>query len=362
MRQLTYVCPGRVEWREVPEPRLENPQDALLRPIAASRCDLDCTYLLKNFPRMFRTGKWLGKLSHYFCGLVGEGLFQGPFPIGHECVGEIVALGDQVETLKIGQKVAVPFKISCGSCAACRRGQTGACETYDPFDILSGLGLNGRWGGAMSDLLRIPHAETMLVPLGEGIDPVQVASISDNIPDAWRGVGPFLQQNPEQSVLVIGGVARSIGLYAAALAVALGSPQVDYLDHNAGRLALAEKAGAQPKEGSKKKFQGRYDLIVDASSSQEGLDCALRCLAPHGTLTLNGLYFQKKVTVPFAETYMKGANLRMGMPDALASIPEILELVRSGRFKPELVTTRLAAWDEAPEAITDPSEKVVLRR
>ncbi len=362
MRQLTYLAPGKLEWREVPEPRLEGPQDALVRPIAAARCDLDCTYLLRNFPKLFRMGKWLGKLNHYFCHLVGEGLFQAPFPVGHECVGEITALGEGVLSLQVGQKVALPFKISCGSCAACRKGHTGVCERYGPFEMLSGLGMNSRWGGGFSDLLRIPHAESMLVPLPNGTDPAAVASISDNLPDAWRGVGPYLQRDPTRSVLVIGGVARSIGIYAAAIAVALGSPQVDYLDHAPSRLDLAAKVGAEPIQASLRKFSGRYDLIVDASSTQEGLACALRCLAPRGVLTLIGLYFQKDVKIPLAQTYLKGAELRMGMPDALASIPEILRLVHSGKLRPELLTTRKADWRDAAEALLDPSEKVVVVR
>jgi len=362
MRQLTYVGPGKIEWREVPEPQLEGPQEALVRPIAASRCDLDCTYLLRNFPKLFRFGKWLGKLNRYFCHLVSEGLFQGPFPIGHECVGEITALGEGVTGLKIGQKVAVPFQISCGECRNCRKGRSGACERYDRFDMLSGLGMNGRWGGGFSDLLRIPHAQAMLVPIPEGVEPSSVASISDNLPDAWRGVGPFLQEDPEQKVLILGGVARSIGLYAAAMAVALGAPQVDYLDRSASRLSLAERVGARPLQASVRDFKGRYDLIVDATSMEEGLSCALRCLAPRGTVTLNGLYFQKKVRVPLAEAYLQGVHLRLGMPDAREAIPEILRLVQAGKFQPEKLTTRCAEWKDAAEALLDPSEKVVVAR
>ncbi len=362
MRQLTYAGPGRIEWREVPEPKLEGPQEALVRPIAASRCDLDCTYLLRNFSKTFRLGKVLGKLNHYFCHLVGAGLFQGPFPIGHECVAEITALGEGVTGLKVGQNVAVPFQISCGECRACRKGHSGACERYDRFDMLSGLGMNGRWGGGFSDLLRIPHATAMLVPIPDGVAPTAVASISDNLPDAWRGVGPFLQKDPDQKVLVLGGVARSIGLYAAAMAVALGAAQVDYLDRSTSRLALAERVGARPLQASLRNFKGSYDLIVDGTSSEDGLACALRSLAPRGTATLTGLYFQKRVRVSLAETYLQGVQLRFGMPDSREAIPHILSLVASGKFRPEQLTTRCAEWGDAAEALLDPSEKVVVAR
>ena len=69
----------------------------------------------------------------------------------------------------------------------------------------------------MSDLLRVPHADAMLVAVPAGLDPVQIASASDNIPDAFRTVAPHLRAKPDASVLVVGGSARSIGLYAAAI-------------------------------------------------------------------------------------------------------------------------------------------------
>ena len=94
-----------------------------------------------------------------------------------------------------GDLVSVPFQISCGECDRCRRGQTGNCESVD-FLSTYGLPLGPDNGGFVSDLARVPYAEAMLVAVPDGIEPARIASLSDNIPDAWRTVGPQLEAEP----------------------------------------------------------------------------------------------------------------------------------------------------------------------
>src|SRR5579862_5645610 len=205
MEQLFFVQQGRVEWRDIPSPRLADNKDALVRPVAVATCDLDTA------------------LVH------GAAPFPGPFPIGHEGVGEVVEIGSEVSAVSVGQRVVVPFQVSCGSCARCSRGLTGSCENV-PFGAMYGLEpFGGPWGGFLCDLIRVPWADHMLIPLPESIDPLAVASLSDNIPDAWRAVAPFTSDPGTTSVLVIGGWGPSIPFYTVALAKALGIPQVDYL-------------------------------------------------------------------------------------------------------------------------------------
>lgn len=96
----------------------------------------------------------------------------------------------------------------------------------------------------VSDLIRVPHAGHMLVRLPDGLDPLRVAAASDNLSDAWRAVVPQLRARPGASVLVVGGAAQSIGLYAAGLAVAHGARAVDYLDRSRTRVHIAESLGA----------------------------------------------------------------------------------------------------------------------
>lgn len=363
MRQLTFVRRGRLEWREVAEPQLQSPVEALVRPIAAARCDLDRAFLFGNAVQYLDAGVALHVVDPGVRTLLGRAPFRGPFAYGHECVAEVVACGEAVKEIRVGQRVVVPWKISCGECGRCRRGLTGLCQAVPPM-AMYGLGSLGgnEWGGMISDVVRVPFADRMLVRVPEGVDPAALASGSDNLPDAWRTVAPHLKARPGASVLVVGGGAKSIGLYAAAMAVVLGSGRVDYLDRNAERRALAQSLGANALESLGAKQIGAYSITVDASARASGLRQAIRATEPGGVCTSVGIYMQRGVRLPLFEMYAKGIAFHTGLPNARTDLPEVLALVEHGGFNPERVTTRLASWEEAPEALLDPSAKVVIVR
>jgi threonine dehydrogenase-like Zn-dependent dehydrogenase len=250
VRELTFVKAHRVEWRSVPEPQLRGPDEALVRPVIAARCDGDNLPLFNRLTTAMSAGIALHYLDPLTSELLGPYPYGKPFAIGHECIGEVVQCGDRVRLFRAGQLVVVPWAISCGGCRNCTRGLTSRCSAAGGT-LLSAYGFGaamGNWGGAVSDLLRVPFADAMLVAVPETMDPIKLASASDNMPDAWRAVGPALAKRPGECVLVVGGGARSIGLYAAGMAVALGSVRVDYLDHNPERLRIAESLGANPVE------------------------------------------------------------------------------------------------------------------
>lgn len=226
-----------------------------------------------------------------------------------------------------------------------------------------GLGsAGGQWGGALSDLVKVPYADSMLLTIPDGIPPHSLASASDNLVDAWRAVGPYLKQQPASPVLIVGGGAWSIGLYAAAIAIALGSNQVDYLDSDPERLQLAQSLGANPLECPIPESLGPYPITVDASSNPDGLSCALRSVEPEGVCTSVSIYFGKEVPIPLFQMYATGVTFRTGRVNSRSDIPNILALVQSGRLKPERITTKLAHWGEASEALLDRSAKVVIVR
>src|SRR5262245_22890736 len=114
MQQLACVEAGKVEWREVPAPRLEGDGEALIRPLAVARCDIDRPLASGLFP------------------------LRGPYALGHECVAEIAALGDGVKGLRVGQRVVPSFQVSCGRCAKCRAGLTAICAE---LPVLSDYGM-----------------------------------------------------------------------------------------------------------------------------------------------------------------------------------------------------------------------------
>ena len=259
MRQLMYIGPGSLEWRETPEPRLLSDEGAIVRPVAVATCDLDALIVAGTSP------------------------FPAPFPLGHECVAEVLEVGDSVGSVAPGQLVSVPFQISCGTCGACLAGRTSNCAEV-PFMSTYGFGpAVDRWGGFLSDAVEVPYAEHMLVPCPPAWTRRRAASASDNLSDAWRAVGPALEELPGADVLVVGGAGPgSIGLYAAGLAVALGSGSVLYVDGDVSRREIAARLGAQTL-AEKPKRVGPYPITVDASGDPDGLELALRSTSADGS-------------------------------------------------------------------------------
>jgi threonine dehydrogenase-like Zn-dependent dehydrogenase len=337
MEQLTLVEPGKLEWLDVAAPTIQGPGEALVRPLAVATCDLDAALVR------------------------GQAPFPLPIPLGHECIGEVGETGDEVAGFRAGDVVAVPFQISCGECTACREGRTGNCATVQPLSMYGFGSAGGDFGGAISDVVRVPYAEHMLVSIPKGLELDAVASVSDNISDAWRTVAPFVEGKPDTPVLIVGGGAPSIGLYAAGIAVALGAQQVDYLDHDADRLERAARLGANAIEGSYKERRGPYPVTVDASGDKNGLAHALRATSPDGVCTSVGIYFEE-TPLPLLEMYTKGITFHTGRCHARPNMPRVLELVSQGRLSPEIVTSRTVPWGEAAEALADHQGKHVVVR
>ena len=194
--------------------------------------------------------------------------------------------------------------------------------------------VGGEWGGFLSDLVRVPWADHMLVPLPQGLDPAAVASASDNIPDAWRTVGPPLEREPGAAVLIAGGAGSgSIGLYAAAIARALGAERVTYVDADAGRRATAESFGAEALEPGPERL-GPFAITVDASGDPAGLQLALSSTAPDGVCTSTAIYFGDPVPMPLFEMYLKIVTFETGRVHARPAIPAVLDLAAGRRLSP----------------------------
>jgi alcohol dehydrogenase len=338
VEQLTYTAPNELEWREAPEPKLDSDGAVLVRPLAVATCDLDA--------------------------LIVRGLspFRPPFPLGHECVAEVVEAGDAVRSVQPGARVSVPFQISCGECDPCRRGRTGNCANTD---FMSSYGFGPaveRWGGFLSDVVLVPFADHMLVPVPKGVETAAVASASDNISDGWRTVGPQLADEPGAAVLVVGGAGPgSIGLYAAGLAVVLGAERVVYVDADQGRRRIAETLGAETVAEMPERL-GPFPITVDSSADPDGLRLALRSTAPDGTCTSTGIYFGDVPSLPLLEMYTKGIVFKTGRAHVREAMPKVLELAADG-FEPERVTTRVVAWADAPDALVEGSwTKLVIER
>ena len=349
MDQLTFVRPGLLEWRDVAAPGLAADDDLLVRPVAVATCDLDTAIVHGLAP------------------------LPGPFALGHEFVGAVVDAGDRVGDLAAGDLVAIPFQISCGTCVPCGEGRTGQCATVPRMSAYGMAPIGGDWGGALSDLVRVPFGTHMPLRIPDGIEPAAVASLSDNLPDAWRTVGPHLAARPGADVLILGGSPQgSIPLYAVAFAAALGAGRIDYADPDPDRRALAAELGATVVWGEEAgtgedgpgfpRRLGAHAITVDSTAHPGGLACALRSTEPGGVCTSTGIYYSETTPIPLLEMYSSGITFHTGRANARADMPEVLGLIAEGRVHPERITATVAPWDRAIEALGDHRLKLVVTR
>jgi threonine dehydrogenase-like Zn-dependent dehydrogenase len=363
VRELVFIRSGRLAWRDRDPLTLQEPGDAIVRPFIAGRCDGDTVPIHRPVSRLMQAGIAVRAIDPVVGCICGRVPFKGPFAIGHECVAQVLEVGSGVRDIRVGQTVVVPWAVSCGSCEPCRRGLTSKCATTTSATLAAyGFGpASGAWGGMVSDGLRVPFADHMLVPVPDGVPPVRVASAGDNVADAWRSVAGPLRERPGGSVLIIGGGAASIGLYAAGLAVAHDASVVHYVDDDAKRRRIAEAFGAQTFPRLRARPQG-YDIVVEASSRAAGLRRAIRSLARGGICTAVGYYLGTGTRLPLMHMYATDGTLRIGVSHARAVLPELLAFIARTGYPAEQVTTLTADWDDAPTAYAARTTKVVLQR
>ena len=330
-----------MQWREVPDPVLADPAGALVKPLAVARCDLDLP-------------------------MAAQGLFPGPFGVGHETVGEVVDVGPEVTRVRAGQRVLVPYQVSCGACAACADRRYGACHTYRaPVGGAFGFGpAGGGHGGGLADLLLVPAADHLVVPAPDGIAPETLCTLIDNGVDGYRTVAGQLAAAPQADVLVVGGAASSVGLYAVAAAVALGSRRVRYIDTDAARCEAAARLGADARlhEGRWPRSFERAAVTVENTMEPDGLACTLRSTDDYGYCTSVAIHFAEMTPLPLLHMYTKGITLHLSRADSRRFLPDVIDLVASGRLDPSLIPTRVAAWEDAAEAWLQPAVKLVVSR
>ena len=340
MEHLCYEEPGTYVWREAPDPQLTDPRQAIVRPLAVACCDLDVA--------------------------VAQGRLPMPpgHAVGHEGVAEVVAVGDEVHKIRVGDRVVVPFQISCGQCTACLRGATGSCDSL-PLMAMYGMaplaGMDG--GGFLADLVLVPYADAMLIAVPDDADPVAIASMSDNIPDGWRTVGPYREElaalaTADRRVLVAGRL--SIGLYAVAAATAMGA-HVDYVDTDPNRLAVAEKLGAAVHDRAKPdKSADPYPVTVHTTADPAVLAATLRLTWSDGVCTDTGIFAEGTVQMPLLAMYTRGVRFVTGRVNARAVLPEVLELLSAHAVAP--VVERVVPWRDAPSQWPAMTGKTVFTR
>jgi alcohol dehydrogenase len=366
MRELHFLRAGRLAWHHrEDDPVIASAGEAIVRPFIAGRCDGDTLPIHRPVSRALQAGIAAGLVDPIVASICGPVPFRGPFCIGHECVAQVIAVADDVHSVSVGQTVVVPWAVSCGTCQQCVRGLTSKCATTSSDRPLAAFGFgpaSGPYGGMITDALRVPYADHMLVPVPDGVPPLRVAAASDNLADAWRAVIPALAKREGGRVLILGGGAKSIGLYAAGLAAVHGAATVDYLDDNPRRRQIAEAFGAQARPLSGARPRAGYDIAVEATSRPAGLRTAIRALAPGGICTGVGYYLGSGTRLPLMHMYATDITLHLGVSHPRAVLPDLLNFVHHTGFPAEQVNTTIADWDDAPHAYTARTTKLVLQR
>lgn len=333
MKALIVRGPGELVWEEVPSPPLASAHSALVRPIASASCDLDRRLIAGLTP------------------------FKPPFALGHECVAEVLEVGDKVGTVRHGDLVSVPWKIACGECPQCHAGRATACTSV-PRHAAYGVPAGGHWGGLFSEVVHVPFADAMLVPLPPGLNPLAVASASDNLTDAWVATSRPIATRRDARVLVVGGT-ESLGVLAVQMAVAAGAASVDYLDDSDYRRDLALRSGANVELGQT--LDERYDVVVSATRDPQALHRGLLALAPGGHCSCIGIIFDDP-TIPLFGMYLRDVTLSVGVCNVRPHIPKVFDLVGSGRCNPLLVSPTVVSCEEATEALVQPLAKCIVVR
>lgn len=209
-----------------------------------------------------------------------------PHILGHECVGEVAALGRETRGWSVGERVVVPFHLDCGNCPQCARGMPNLCDRYTAIGFQA--------PGAFAEFLAVPAADRNLMRLGSSVDPAVAAGLGCRLMTAWHALRDQVSLAPGDRVAIFGG--GGLGLSALVVARAAGAVTA-VIDPNPDALALARANGAGVTIGSGDftpadliaKLGGPPTVTVDAAGHRDAAGAALAALAKGGTHLQLGL-------------------------------------------------------------------------
>jgi 2-desacetyl-2-hydroxyethyl bacteriochlorophyllide A dehydrogenase len=328
MRAVTFQAPGEVRVDEVAEPELLAPDDAIVRVEASGICGSDL---------------------HIYHGRVQ---IEPGFVIGHEFVGEVIAAGDEVTRVAVGDRVLGTYATACGECFFCRREEFHKCDESRVYGHGATL---GSLQGAQAEQVLVPHANLALRRVPDGLSDDVALFAGDVMGTAFHAVDSRpLAEDETAAILGMG----PVGLCAVQAAKAAGASQVIAIDTVEDRLEMAESFGAtaihltdgDPRGEVKKLTEGRgVDLAVDAVGHPDALDLALRLARKAGTVSATGVYAER-VEVHMGVLWIKAITLTSGHANVIKHLDRVLELLSSGELDPSPLVTHHMQLDEAPDA------------
>lgn len=328
MRALTFQGLRALKLESLPDPRIEAPGDAIVAVRLAGICGSDL---------------------HPYHGRE-QGLDPGTV-MGHEFVGEVVETGAEVRALRRGDRVLSPFTTSCGSCFFCRSGLTARCESGQLFGWrCRGRGLHG----AQAEYVRVPLAESTLVPMPESLGEEVALLLGDVLATGYHGVRSA-GFGPQRVCAVVG--AGPVGLSALVAARELGAERVFAIDSVPERLALAGEFGASPVHRLatdplavlREATEGRgADAVLEAVGGAAPLRLALDLVRPGGTVAVVGVHNEDRFPLSPAEAYDKNLTFTIGRCPARALFTELIAVARRRNQDLTRIITHRLPLDEGP--------------
>jgi threonine dehydrogenase-like Zn-dependent dehydrogenase len=388
MRALTWHGTHDVRVDTVPDPEIVNPRDAVLKVTSTAICGSDL---------------------HLYDGVI-PGMQAGDI-LGHEFMGEVVEVGPK-STLKIGQRVVVPFTISCGSCFFCEQDQFSACDNSNPVakqdasealygHAMSGLfgysHLTGGYSGGQAEYVRVPFSDVGPVVIPEGMSDNEVLFLSDILPTGWMAAkNADIEEGDNVAVWGCG----PVGLFAIQSAILMGAGQVIAIDHYPHRLDLARKLGAKAIDYKKTSVREALmemtggigpDAVIDAVGMEahgftpDGISDAIKqklgvggdrahalrqaifACRKGGRVSMPGVYGGFVAQFPLGALMEKGLQLKTGQTHVQHYTDDLLKQIQDGKIDTTFLISHELPLEEAPEGYKNFSDnqnewtKVVLK-
>jgi threonine dehydrogenase-like Zn-dependent dehydrogenase len=353
----------------VPDPGLVNPRDAIVKVTATAICGSDL-HLLDGYVPTMKDGDILG----------------------HEFMGEVVEVGREVRNLKRGDRVVVPFPISCGRCGPCRKEQYALCDNSNPnaymqeaiagFSPAAAFGYShmyGGYAGGQAEYVRVPYADVGPYKVPEGLSDEQVLFLTDIFPTGYQGA---LHCDIERGDVVAVWGCGPVGQFAIRSAYLLGAERVIAIDRFPERLDLARRAGADVMdyeayddlvEALKQETGGRgpdkcidavgmeahghsIDYKVDRMKQRLKLEMdranvlrqAIQACGKGGVVSSPGVYAGFIDKFPFGVAFAKGLTLRGGQCHVHRYLPTLMGHIERGDVRPDEIITHRMRLDDAP--------------
>ena len=361
MRAMVYRGPYKIRVEEKPKPRIEHPNDAVVRVSMGAVCGSDL---------------------HLYHGLMPDTRVGTTF--GHEFIGVVDEVGPSVQNLTPGDRVMVPFNVFCGTCYFCARGLYGNCHNVNPNATAAGgmYGYShtaGGYDGGQAEYVRVPFADVGPMVIPDWVDDEDAVMLTDALPTGYFGaqLGSIAEGD---AVVVLG--AGPVGLFAARSAWLMGAARVIVVDHLDYRLEMARTfAHAETVNFAEhddvvvhlKRITDHLgaDVVIDAvgaeadgnflqhvtatklklqGGSPVALNWAIDAVRKGGTVSVVGAYGPMFSAVKFGDAFNKGLTLRMNQCPVRRQWPRLLVHIREGHFKPNDIVTHRIPLEHVGEA------------